>query len=178
MAETIVIIQCEYCGKDVEKLLYRVNYSRKNGKKLFCNQSCNMKYINKRRRDNFIMPSEKQCIDCNEIKSLCEFYPSKINLDGTINKCKICRTKYSQQQRKKREYGLTPEDEVEMRESQDGACAICERDVALCIDHNHITDVIRGLLCYKCNTALGHFNDNPYLLRKATAYLEGEFNEN
>ena len=40
------------------------------------------------------------------------------------------------------------------------------------IDHCHVTGVVRGLLCFSCNTALGHFKDDIDVLKSAIRYLE------
>jgi len=39
------------------------------------------------------------------------------------------------------------------------------------IDHNHNTGEFRGLLCKKCNRALGMFKDSPSVLMSAYLYL-------
>ena len=59
--------------------------------------------------------------------------------------------------------------------AQDGKCAICRQVCikALAVDHCHKTGKIRGLLCMRCNTALGMFKDDPALLLKAIEYLSG-----
>lgn len=41
----------------------------------------------------------------------------------------------------------------------------------LCVDHCHKTGRIRGMLCHKCNTAIGLLNDNIGLLTKCINYL-------
>lgn len=51
-------------------------------------------------------------------------------------------------------------------------CAICGSTEKLCIDHNHATGEVRGLLCNLCNFALGHFQDSTIKMRKAIEYLE------
>ncbi len=78
-----------------------------------------------------------------------------------------------QAQRGKR-YGLTADDLARMLREQDGACAICKRRPArwLCIDHCHATKKVRGLLCHKCNAALGFLGDDVDRLRRAAAYLD------
>lgn len=79
-------------------------------------------------------------------------------------------------------YGLTIQQYNELLRSQNGVCAICGKDepsehgrtgkqFRLSVDHCHETGVIRGLLCQKCNRAIGLMNDDPALLRKAISYL-------
>lgn len=65
-------------------------------------------------------------------------------------------------------------DEYNLRyREQMGACAICHRELpVLCVDHNHKTKVIRGLLCPACNKGLGCFRDKQELLESALSYLE------
>lgn len=39
-------------------------------------------------------------------------------------------------------------------------------------DHDHTTKQVRGILCRKCNLALGHVNDSTKLLRGLIEYIE------
>jgi hypothetical protein len=59
-----------------------------------------------------------------------------------------------------------------------GRCAICNNQFKNiinepCVDHNHKTKMIRGLLCSKCNLSIGGFNDNVSILKQAIIYIEG-----
>lgn len=80
-------------------------------------------------------------------------------------------------------YGLSQEEYVDMFEAQQGRCAICRRPEScannqrtakrlLCVDHDHTTGKVRGLLCMKCNHGLDHANDDILILRAMIAYLE------
>jgi hypothetical protein len=73
-------------------------------------------------------------------------------------------------------FGITVEEYDAMLAAQGGGCAICGRpprdDISLHVDHDHATGMVRGLTCFRCNNALGDFNDDPALLAKAAAYLE------
>ncbi|HEX9438250.1 MAG TPA: endonuclease domain-containing protein, partial [Roseiflexaceae bacterium] len=75
--------------------------------------------------------------------------------------------------RRMAKYGLSTEDFERMVIRQNGLCANCKiRPLeTLCVDHCHATNTVRELLCRKCNTGLGCFNDSPALLRKAAGYL-------
>lgn len=76
--------------------------------------------------------------------------------------------------------GIAKEDEYqELVRLQDGLCAVCRKEAPLRhgerrlhIDHSHLTGERRGLLCQRCNLAIGHFQDSIDLLKAAIAYLE------
>jgi hypothetical protein len=70
-------------------------------------------------------------------------------------------------------YGLTPEQYDAMNSAQNGLCAICSRSEigGLHIDHDHRTGSVRGLLCGRCNKAIGLFDDDPYRIQAAGIYL-------
>lgn len=59
-----------------------------------------------------------------------------------------------------KKYGITTHDYNRLFDEQGGKCAICERHQTgivkrLFIDHDHTTGKVRGLLCNRCNTAVG-----------------------
>ena len=84
-------------------------------------------------------------------------------------------------ERMARVYGVTREQYDAMVLAQGGRCAICRVDepgkgssgkTALwCIDHDHTTNAVRGLLCRHCNTAVGLFKDNPEVMERAAEYV-------
>lgn len=93
----------------------------------------------------------------------------------------------SRKQNLKHRYGITEEQYDQMLIEQEYKCKICRQEPDKCqtkpnkcqtqpdkplyVDHCHQTKVIRGLLCHKCNVALGHMNDDPEQLERAANYL-------
>ncbi|MGZ4659718.1 MAG: endonuclease VII domain-containing protein [Arthrobacter sp.] len=79
-------------------------------------------------------------------------------------------------------HGISEEDYTSMLAEQGGVCYICQREETtvhsggrvklLAVDHDHQTGAVRGLLCQKCNHALGLFDDDPERLRRAADYIE------
>ena len=81
-------------------------------------------------------------------------------------------------------FGIKKEEYEKILLDQNNVCAICKqpeklisktgrgRCEFLCVDHCHKTNNIRGLLCRKCNAALGSFNDSISMLEAAIKYLE------
>ena len=72
----------------------------------------------------------------------------------------------------KRRYGV---DEVQvewMKLRQRGLCAICAVRPAVHVDHDHESGLVRGILCFNCNRALGKLGDDASLLAGAVEYLE------
>lgn len=68
-----------------------------------------------------------------------------------------------------------------MFQDQDYKCGICETDVhdtvgendpkRGVVDHDHETNLIRGILCHDCNRALGLVKDNKETLKRMLEYL-------
>lgn len=78
-----------------------------------------------------------------------------------------------------RSYGITTQQRDDMIEAQSYKCKICHTQFegkgraqfAPCIDHCHITGVVRGILCNRCNVGLGWFKDSTDNLLSAIEYL-------
>jgi hypothetical protein len=75
-------------------------------------------------------------------------------------------------------FGLTTDEYSRMLESQAGVCALCEAaptpGISLHVDHDHGTGEIRGLLCVRCNNAIGLLRENPDLMRRAARYVTAD----
>lgn len=61
---------------------------------------------------------------------------------------------------------------------QANRCGICHTHISMLrghfdIDHDHSTGKIRGLLCNKCNQAIGLLGDSLVRVQEAMTYLEG-----
>ena len=76
-------------------------------------------------------------------------------------------------------YGLEISVFNEMLKAANNACMICKKPLTsesnndtLCIDHDHTTGEVRGLLCKSCNCALGYLGDKLEMLKSAVEYLE------
>ncbi len=74
-------------------------------------------------------------------------------------------------------YGITLKDYKSILEQQGNKCAICGETgpgggrVNFYVDHDHVTNKVRGLLCHSCNVGLGHFRDSRDILSAAMQYL-------
>lgn len=83
-------------------------------------------------------------------------------------------------------FGISIDDYERMVFEQGGACAICggtpeigmaktgtrRKHSRLCVDHDHTTGKVRGLLCHGCNVGIGLMRDSTENLRRAAAYLD------
>ena len=128
-----------------------------------------------------IHPIRKCCI-CKIIKPIKSFNKNRSQPNGFKYECKEC-TRWRGIQKT---FGITKEQYLELFKSQGGVCAICnkpETDISrhgdiknLAIDHNHKTGVLRGLLCGKCNKAIGLFDEKEMNLQAAVLYLR-KYNE-
>ena len=72
-------------------------------------------------------------------------------------------------------YGISLEQWKQMLTAQNESCAICDKKFLdwknIHTDHNHTTGQVRQLLCYRCNSAIGFFEEDVSMLAKAIDYL-------
>ena len=162
-----------YCDKHYRRFK---KYGDANIKHIFIPKSCNV----------------EGCLTQSRIKGLCDKHYRRLRKNGTtdlvvktlscsIESCNnrhvakgLCRKHYEM---KRQNIIINPEAQ-KLIDSHNGLCNICGSDTAgfgrkgFCIDHDHKTGKVRGLLCQKCNIGLGNFNDSPDLLKKAIDYLK------
>ena len=132
----------------------------------------------------------KTCPKCKQTKSLEDFGVHNGRGSGRQVACKECRRIHVKKWRaenpdkqrligrKKRLslYGLTISDYEKMLESQNGVCACCHAPCdsknSLAVDHDHKTGAVRGLLCVRCNRAIGLVKENTQTLLNLVDYLQ------
>lgn len=134
---------------------------------------CRMNWQRKRKG----LPESDSIGTWNRNKTHCanghEFTPetTRIRKDGARS-CKTCHSLHT----RKRAYGMEWGDFEKMLKAQKYKCAICkakfESDTDACVDHDHKTNKVRGLLCNSCNNGLGRFMDNIKYLEAAISYLK------
>lgn len=155
----------------------------------------------KQRREPFTGDEIKTCTRCGESKVLTQFSLSRRATEtrNAVYRpwCKECQAAAARQwfrDHPERQfaarrasslrtfYRMTVEEYDTLLAAQGYVCAICGQDepaahgrtgkkFLLSVDHDHTTGRVRGLLCQKCNRAIGMLGDNPALLQRAIDYL-------
>ncbi|MER6733333.1 endonuclease VII domain-containing protein [Streptomyces puniciscabiei] len=115
----------------------------------------------------------KLCRACGQVKPHSEWHRKHSAPDGLASRCKECRAVQLRQDHLKRKYGLTEAERDAMIAAQRGLCAIFLAAPPMHVDHCHKTGRVRGVLCFNCNSGLGLLRDDPEVVRRAAAYLEG-----
>lgn len=131
---------------------------------------------------------KRKCNNCNDIKELKDFYKRNDQEDGHSVQCSECLRKSKRQERYKNYFNIdgssfTHEDLLRVFENQFCKCDICnrsldlnKRDKSWCVDHDHKTMIVRGILCSKCNRGIGLFDESTNSLNNAIQYLS-KFNK-
>lgn len=127
------------------------------------------KHVEKLRRSGTLeyrqYPTECSRLPCKRpvaAKGLCNTHYQKLRRTGTFDRFREFRPGFNKADwHRFKRYGVTPEDYSKSLRDQEQACAICKnplptnpKDVHQ--DHDHATGVARGVLCRRCNIALGH----------------------
>lgn len=113
----------------------------------------------------------------------------KLNANNLAGLCLEHTDNNGRSKRLQRMYGISAAQHDAMLAAQGGVCAVCGQPPKpggvraasnLHVDHDHACcpgrrscgKCVRALLCLNCNNGLGHFSDDPALLRRAADYLE------
>lgn len=135
----------------------------------------------------------KVCTSCGTDRPLDQYNKRAAGKDGLNSCCRPCVNAKSMewyQNNKERArknhrewtlrslYGISESEFQALLAAQAGKCALCSvvfTEVGrrnLCVDHDHVTGEVRGLLCRLCNRSIAQLGDNAEGLRRAVAYLD------
>ena len=121
----------------------------------------------------------RTCKTCGETKDAYMFSPrtnKKTGVEHFRKDCTNCRAVKDKEGNAdrwlEREYGISRAQWELILKSQNGKCKLCGKvfDSKINVDHDHETQVVRGLLCNNCNRVLRYFDD-PTLFEKFTDYV-------
>lgn len=148
---------CTKCNKNKKRSEFFKRKSSKDGLNLWC-KGCHVNNNNKWVKDNLDHVNKKQKVS---------YYA---DLDKIRNK------------ELKHKFGITKSEYDIIHKSQDGKCKICNKPEStlgrngkmrpLAVDHDHLNDKIRGLLCARCNTGIGLLYEDISILESAIKYIE------
>ena len=164
-----------YEGNPCKKAGHTMRYTISHGCVLCHTDRPGVREARKIARNNGEIKYITRCLPCNEDT---EHWTRN---SGCV-KCQVISQKWS---RVKYDYGITKDEWFWLLKEQYGKCKICKKVLKVdelagrkgrtlltaCVDHDHKTDRVRGLLCGSCNLLIGLAEDNVSILNSAIIYL-------
>jgi len=174
---------CSKCRNLMDLENFSVTKTNRDGRDNWC-KNCRSEYFLSRYKrklpEMYQDDTRRQCRRCEKILSITKF---RSQGGRKLFYCLEC-TKFIGHAYNLKNLGLTIEKYMEIYEEQKGLCKICGNPEftkkRLSVDHDHrccpgkssCGKCIRGLLCFKCNTALGMVSDNIAILSNMISYLK------
>lgn len=167
---------CKKCGETKPRDMFHNSVNTKDGKNSWCKACIKIKNTKWKEdnRDKYLDRKRKHY----------RHHAAKI-LEKQAGLRKTDRYKarmgpYRQLWQLAKRYGITIQEYEELVKRTGFRCEICGVELVTtgraanraCVDHNHGTGKVRGILCRLCNQGLGSFKDSPEMLKLAAAYLE------
>lgn len=150
------------CGKCSKYFTPTLHPNAVEGRQIYCSTNCAQRASYGRYRKKHFPVTMVDCHGCGIM-----YLPN-----SSYQKCcRICIPNKLAGDRWQK-YRITQPQYDALLEDQGGVCAICLIRPVKCIDHDHVTGKVRGLLCLACNHAIGVFLDDPLVIRRAAAYVE------
>lgn len=157
---------CPQCGETFTRVRGSGNL------RVYCSRKCTMAASDERKRQRNAGLGARRCACGAEVTT-------------AVGKpvCPDCRkdprpgAQVRERARTLRSYGLTEADWDALIRRQGNRCAVCRTDKPggrgerWHIDHDHVTGQVRGLLCGKCNSAIGLLGDDPEVIKAAARYV-------
>jgi hypothetical protein len=120
-----------------------------------------------------------RCSKCKEWKPTTEFNKAKNQTSGLSYACKVCMKVQVRKYNLPAKYGISIAQFAEKLLVQGGKCACCsvafnmegKKSERPCVNHNHVTNEVRDLLCGRCNMAAGHVKDRSIRAEQLAQYL-------
>jgi Recombination endonuclease VII len=157
---------CPHCGESFIRV-------RTQGQpRVYCSRKCTMAAAEHRRLERAASRGTRHCACGAEVmtrvgKPVCPDCRKDPRPDAQVR----------ERARTLRTYGLTEADWDAFLLRQGNRCAVCRtgkpggRGERWHIDHDHVTGQVRGLLCGKCNSAIGMLQDDPEIIKAAARYV-------
>lgn len=155
------------------------NYAKKRNNKIFNKEIDYYQICSSCKLESLHSPKGRVCKICTRQRNEKFLTNNPESRQKTVQKRKDSGALYNYYRRNnlKKKYNLTVTEYEALLKSQNGGCAICNTTVAgghsphFHVDHCHITEEVRGLLCSSCNRGLGFFKDNTKIINQASFYL-------
>lgn len=170
--------KCYKCGEIKSLDLFHRSEDRKDGRTSRC-KSCSNTYKREHAKTNASKLNEYGRLWRSTNKKKSSEYSKKWRSKNP--------EKVKEQDRRhhlRTEYGLTPDQYDEMVSNQGGRCLVCleipmgKRGYStLHVDHCHLTGRVRGLLCGRCNTALGSLRESEEITQNLVWYIQKHVKE-
>jgi hypothetical protein len=121
------------------------------------------------RRPHDAIPARRdglfRCVGCGQLT------PPSSPKSNRQRYCKTCVPDEAANQRRVKFGILTPAWEARRARYGD-RCELCRKRPIRCVDHDHRTGLVRGLLCGRCNVILAFVDSPTGWYERALAYLE------
>lgn len=171
--------QCKKCGQPKDESEFRKYPDYTSGACKDCEREYHTQYLRKSKeaplylREELIPQGKSYCGRCEQVKPLIQFRKSTHTQMGYEGTCKGCKAELQRINRLGKLYNLTQDEYHRMIVLQGNTCAICGNTFGdkVCVDHDHSTGKVRGLLCDTCNRGIGLLKDDTRILLSAISYL-------
>jgi hypothetical protein len=174
--EKIISKKCPKCKIEKDINQFNKNNFTKSGYDCWC-RGCRVQASRKNSQRIALLIKDtsitfKICPKCKQEMDISYFKKNNYHLDGYDSWCNPCIN----ERICKEKYGITLKQKKEMIINQNYKCLSCGLDLRLlcpkgvCIDHDHVTGKIRGILCSGCNRSLGLMKENPDKIYKLYLY--------